>query len=211
MFRSTPRPRLAELARHAEFRQYRGGSVIARQGECLPGLMVIRYGLAKLSFRRGPERVLRLAGPGETFGEAALFLALPLPVDVTALGETGLCIVPAAPVLALFDTEPAFARALLAGVCRKLRSVVADFEAMNAQDARQRLAAYLASLGESTASLPAAKSVIAARLGMTKETLSRLLRGFIDEGLIAVAKREIQLLDRTRLSDAARASASSEG
>ena len=210
MFRDTPRSRLAELARLAQLRQVEAGGVIARHGECLPGLMVVRYGLAKLSLQRGPERVLRLVGAGETFGEAALFLGLPLPVDVTALADTGLCIVPAAPVLALFASDPAFARALLAGVCRKLRNVVADFEAMNAQDARQRLAAYLASLGEGTASLPAAKSVIAARLGMTKETLSRLLRGFIDEGLIAVAKREIRLLDRARLSAAAQASASSE-
>jgi CRP-like cAMP-binding protein len=210
MFRGTPRLRIAELARQALSRQVPNGGVIARRGECLPGLMVVRYGLAKLSFRRGRERVLRLVGPGETFGEAALFLGLPLPVDVVALADTGLLVVPAAPVLALFDDDPRFARGLLSSICRKLQSVVADFESASAHGARERLAGYLASLGESSASLPAEKRVIAARLGMSQETLSRLLRGFIDEGLIAVAKREIRLLDRARLSAAAQASASSE-
>lgn len=210
MFRGTPRTRIAELARQATSRQVASGAIIARRGECLPGLMVVRYGLAKLSFHCGPERVLRLVGPGETFGEAALFLGQPLPVDVTALADTGLLVVPAAPLLALFDGDPRFARALLSSVCRRLQSVVADFESASAHDARSRLAGYLASLGEGTAHLPAPKRVIAARLGMSKETLSRLLRGFIDEGLIAVEKRDIRLLDRVRLSAAARASASSE-
>lgn len=210
VFRGTPRPRIAELARQSVTRQVPNGAVIARRGECLPGLMVVRYGLAKLSFHSGPERVLRLVGPGETFGEAALFLGQPLPVDVVALADTGLLVVPAAPLLALFDGDPRFARELLSSVCRRLRSVVADFESASAHHARARLAGYLASLGESSASLPAPKGVIAARLGMSKETLSRLLREFIDDGLIAVANREIRLLDRARLSAAARASASSE-
>ena len=75
--------------------------------------------------------------------------------------------------------------------------------------ASERLAAYLESLAEPgpaplRAQLPAAKTVIAARLGITKETLSRLLRAFIEQGLIRVAKRDITILDPGRLSEAAR-------
>ena len=57
---------------------------------------------------------------------------------------------------------------------------------------------------EARVQLPASKTVIAARLGVTKETLSRLLRQMGDEGLIAMAKRDITLRDRTRLTAAAR-------
>lgn len=209
MFGGTPRAQLAVLARHAEALQFPPGSVVARRGERLPGLMVVRYGLVKLTLKGEAERVLRLAGAGETFGEAALFLDQPLPVDVTAVADTALLVVPGAALLALFDSDARFARGLLASVCHRLQALVADFEAATAHGARERLAAYLGSLGADTACLPAPKSVIASRLGMTKETLSRLLRAFIDEGLIAVANREVTLLDRARLADAARASASS--
>ncbi|HEX7221574.1 MAG TPA: Crp/Fnr family transcriptional regulator [Burkholderiales bacterium] len=209
MFAGTPRAQLAALARHAETRHAAPGSLIARRGARLPGLMIVHYGLVKLTLKGEAERVLRLAGAGETFGEAALFLDEPLPVDVTAVADTGLVVVPAAPLLELFDGNPRFARGLLASVCHRLQALVADFEAATAHGARERLAAYLGSLGADTACLPAPKSVIASRLGMTKETLSRLLRAFIDEGLIAVANREVRLLDRARLADAARASASS--
>ncbi len=209
MFAGTPRAQLAALARHAETRHAAPGSLIARRGARLPGLMIVHYGLVKLTLKGEAERVLRLAGAGETFGEAALFLDEPLPVDVTAVADTGLVVVPAAPLLELFDGNPRFARGLLASVCHRLQALGADFEAATAHGARERLAAYLGSLGADTACLPAPKSVIASRLGMTKETLSRLLRAFIDEGLIAVANREVRLLDRARLADAARASASS--
>jgi CRP-like cAMP-binding protein len=206
MFRRTARPQLAELARRSSARLVAAGEPIVRRGERVPGLMVVRYGLAKLAVTGDSERVIRLVGPGETFGEAALFLDQPLPVDVAAVADTSLLIVPAAPLLALFDSDPRFARGLLAAVCQRLQLLVADFESATVHGARERLAAYLFSLsGQSpgTALLPTAKSVIAARLGMTKETLSRLLRLLSDEGLIAVAGREIRIVDAARLAAAA--------
>ena len=209
IFQRVPRPLLAELARKTTGAQALAGSPIVRRGERIPGLMVVRYGLVKLSLGGDPEHVLRLVGAGQTFGEAALFLEQPVPVDAVAVAESGLVIVPAAPLLALFDSDPRFARAMLASVCQRLQAMVADFEAATVHGARERLAAYLCSLGENTVCLPAPKGVIASRLGMTKETLSRLLRAFIDEGLVAVARREISLLDRARLSRLALASASS--
>ena len=44
---------------------------------------------------------------------------------------------------------------------------------------------------------------IANFLGMAKETISRVLRRFQDEGLIAVDRREVMLLDRARLDSLA--------
>jgi CRP-like cAMP-binding protein len=208
MFRRTARPQLAELARASSARLVPAGEAIVRRGERVPGLMVVRYGLAKLAVTGDSERVIRLVGPGETFGEAALFLEHALPVDVTAVADTALLVVPAAPLLALFDRDPRFARGLLAAVCQRLQLLVADFESATVHGARERLAAYLCSLADpaaGTALLPTAKSVIAARLGMTKETLSRLLRMLSDEGLIAVAGREIRVVDAGRLAAAARA------
>jgi CRP/FNR family transcriptional regulator len=211
MFRRTARPQLAELARCALARHAPAGSAVARRGERLPGLMIVREGLVKISLGGDADRVLRLAGSGETFGEAALFLEQALPVDVTAVADTELVIVPAEPLLALFESDPRFARGLLASLCQRLQAMVAEFEAATVHGARERLAAYLGSLGRDTAVLPAPKSVIASHLGMTKETLSRLLRAFMNEGLIEVTKREVRLLDRARLADVARASASSRG
>lgn len=205
MFRGTPRAHLAELARRATEQQAPAGTAIVRRGERLAGLMVVRYGLVKLALQGDSGRVLRLVGAGESFGEAALFLDQPFPVDATAVTDTALLAVPAAPLLDLFERDSRFARALLTGVCQRFEAMVAEFESLTVHGAGERLAAYLGSLGAETVCLPAPKALIASRLGMTKETLSRLLRAFMDQGLISVAKREIRVLDRAGLAAAARA------
>lgn len=209
IFRNTPRAQLAELARQGHAGHVPRGGTIARRGEGIEGLMAVGYGLVKLSLKGESEKVLRLVGPGETFGEAVLFLGQPLPVDVTAVAETLLIVVPAQPLLALLERDPAFARAMLASLCQRLHALVADFEATTMHGASERLAGYLESIAEPgpvplRAQLPAAKTVIAARLGITKETLSRLLRGFVEQGLIRMAKREITIVDPARLAQAAR-------
>ena len=72
-----------------------------------------------------------------------------------------------------------------------------------------RLAAYLESIAEPTAApqvwsarLPVSKTALAARLAMKKETLSRLLQRLARRGVIAVAQRDITILDRARLAEA---------
>jgi CRP-like cAMP-binding protein len=129
-------------------------------------------------------------------------------VDAVALVDTMLAAVPAADLFSLIDADPRFARALLASLSQRMQALVSDFEAATLHGAEERLAAYLESLAPPgpqpcTVRLPAAKTVIASRLGMTKETLSRLLHELAQAGLIRVQKAEIALLDRARLRRAA--------
>src|SRR5690606_2614686 len=201
--------RVQALAQYSRLEHVPRGGVIARRGEPSPGLVAVAFGLVKLSLKGEPEKVLRLVGPGETFAEAALFLERPLPVDAEAIADTLLVVVPAAPLLALLDADRAFARTLLASMSQRLHELVTDFEATTQHGALERLAAYLDSLAVPGAQpaavpLPATKTIVAARLGMTRETLSRLLRKLADEGAIRVTRRAVVLLDRSRLVAAAR-------
>jgi CRP-like cAMP-binding protein len=101
-------------------------------------------------------------------------------VDVVAVVDTRLVLVPAEPLLALVASDAQFARNLIASLAQRMHALVCDFEATTMHGARERLAAYLESLAESPeaarVTLPAPKKLIAARLGMTKETFSRALR-----------------------------------
>jgi len=86
---------------------------------------------------------------------------------------------------------------------------VADIEARAGRSSAQRLAAYLDSLArpqdEAEAAccaiqLPVSKTALAARLGITKETMSRLLRELKEQRLILMDRGSITILDRARLA-----------
>ena len=109
------------------------------------------------------------------------------------------------PLVTASDAQ--FARNLIASLAQRMHALVCDFEATTMHGARERLAAYLESLAESPQAaritLPAPKKLIAARLGMTKETFSRALHELAQSGLVSVAGREVVLLDRGGLARAA--------
>jgi CRP-like cAMP-binding protein len=209
MFRHVARAHVAELARHVGVLRLKRGALVCSRGELLSCFYGVAYGQVKLVLRAdsGEEKVLRIVGPGETFGEALVFRERPNPLDAVALSDTLLVAFPAQPINALLDRDPNFARGLLVSLSERMHSMVAEIEASTLLSARQRVASYLAGLAEASGAsrvrLPVTKTLIASRLGVTKETFSRLLRELADRRLITVDKRDILMHDRARLAEIA--------
>jgi CRP-like cAMP-binding protein len=120
-------------------------------------------------------------------------------------------IVPSAGVRALLEHDAPFARRLIEALAARELELCAEIHAAAFHSSAQRLAAYLNGLAQSstagTVELPCSKTLIAARLGMKKETLSRLLKRFAGGGLIGVSRSRIAILARERLAAAASAGA----
>ena len=209
LFRRVARAHVATIASHARLQSAPHGTILCRQGEALPGILVIAYGSAKLSLRRndGEEKVVRLLGAGETFGEAAAMHNRPCPVDAIVLVDSMVVQIPRLPLQRLFEVDPQFAHNLASMLADKFLNLLGEFQATLQHSALQRLSAYLESLAELNgapnvwiARLPASKTTVAARLGITKETMSRLLRELANRGLIAVERRDIEIRDLPALS-----------
>ena len=190
----------------------RSGEVLVRRGECLPGLFAIAYGVVKLVLRGShrDDRVIRLVSPWQTFGEATALLGRPARYDALALSDCKLVVIPPAAILAQIDREPRFARSVVKILSERNLELLEEIETATMRRAAQRLAAYLDSLaspagafGSCSVRLPVSKTIVAARLGLKNETLSRLFRQFADEGLITVSRSDITILDRLRLAEVA--------
>jgi len=212
LFQRVPRANVATIASHARVQGAPRGTVLSRQGEMLPGILVLACGSAKLSLRLrdGEEKVVRFLSAGDTFGEAAAMHDRPCPVEAVALEDSMVVLLPPLPLLRLFEVDPQFARNLARTLADKFLNLLAELEAALRYTALQRLAAYLESLAEPNggpgtwiARLPASKTAVAARLGITKETMSRLLRELVDRGLIVVDRRDIKLRDLQGLAQVA--------
>jgi len=199
----------AALARHCTVLRAQRGERVARRGDPLPGVEVVAAGSVKLAIpaAEGEQRLLRLVASGEAFGEPSALLGSPCLYDAYAMSDVTLIIIPREALLSLFERDSGFARQLLLAIAARADAMLREFEAATTQRGAQRLAGYLESLpgrasasGVHTVDLPVSKTIVAARLGMKKETLSRLLHQLAADGIIGVARREIAILDRARLA-----------
>lgn len=204
IFWGVPAASLSPLMKQCLVLSVARGTNVVQRGARLPGVFALAYGSVKLSLRGddAEERVVSLVSPGQTFGEAKALLGCASLCDAIALVDTKLIVIPSAAILSLMDREPRFARAMVFVLAERTLDLLGELESANKRGAH-RLAAYIVALADGngdTVQLPVSKTLVAARLGVKKETLSRLLRSLETRGLITVERREVRILDRTGLA-----------
>ena len=110
--------------------------------------------------------------------------------------------------LAEIRRDPRFSLRMLAGISRRLHSLVNEIESGAMHSGMQRVIGYL--LRESdvhdcatgqvfTVSLPVSKAIIASRLSLTPEYFSKVLHELEAESLIRIDNRDIHIIDDARL------------
>lgn len=156
---------------------------------------------------RGDEQILHLYGPGETFGEAAMWAGGRYPAFAEAVEDGTLLVVGRAALREAIRTHPELAVAMMAGMARKLHEFNRLIERLSLKEVPARLAQALlqhaTGEGGTLVELQQSKRELAAQLGTVPETLSRALAKLRAAGLIEVDGRRIRILDRERVSDLA--------
>jgi CRP-like cAMP-binding protein len=183
------------------------GQAIVQCGDPCTGFHVVVYGEVKLAFTspQGVEKVVEIVRPGQSFGEALMFLDKPYIVFAQTLADSMLLHVAKHAVLQELGPNP-FGRRMVAGLARRLHGLVRDVEAYSLRSSQERLIGYLlaelpedAVKGEAKVRLTSGKSVLASRLNMTPEHFSRILHDLAASGLIEVEGRSIRVPDIARL------------
>jgi CRP-like cAMP-binding protein len=156
--------------------------------------------------------VVEIVRPGQSFGEALMFLDKPYIVYAQALADSMLLHVSKQVVFEELARDPVFARRMLSGLSRRLHGLVRDVEAYTLRSGAERVIGYLlAELPELSddqaqpeVNLSPGKNVIASRLNMTPEHFSRILHELAASGLIEIDNRRVRILDLARLRGDAR-------
>jgi CRP/FNR family transcriptional regulator len=157
----------------------------------------------------GKEQIFHILGPGEPFGEAAVFAGEKFPAYAEALTESRVCFFPRPAFVGLIKKNPSLALNMLAVLSRRLRKFAALVEDLSLKEVPGRLAAYLLFLSERKKGmreleLDVSKNQLAGLLGTIPETLSRILARMARERFIkASGQRRIQILDRKALEELA--------
>ncbi len=177
------------------------------QGDPAKAAFLVIEGQVKLSRLApdGGEAVVHVFGVGETFAEAAMFMGGRYPVTATAVTDARLVSILNARLRDQVLEKPETAFAMLASMAQHLKLLVAQIEQMKLLTTRQRAIQFLldqSGLTEGAAqfSLPHDKALLAHRLGMKPETLSRALAELVRHG-VHMNGSHVTIADVGHLSD----------
>lgn len=180
-------------------RPYSRGQLIYIQGQSPDYLYCLQSGAVRTSILsdQGEEKLLTVYQAGSIFGEASFFDGMPRVSTATA--QTDCLIVPLdrQTVDGLFRRDPALASAMLAYLARTVRLLSGHVDTMSFQKADQRLKHQLLNHPSDTFSVT--HEELAAALGVSRVTVSRILGEFSKKGLIRTGYGTITILDREGL------------
>tara|TARA_R110002096_G_scaffold405044_1_gene602959 strand:+ start:81 stop:767 length:687 start_codon:yes stop_codon:yes gene_type:complete len=178
------------LLKTARLRVFGRGATIFLQGERASGIYIVAEGWVKL-YRiapNGAEAVVGVFTKGRSFGEAVAIRSDVYPVAAEAVTDCKVIRIDAEAYLAQIRENPEFAVSILSATFLHLQSLVSQVEALKAQTVAQRVAEFLLELstcedGRCDVILPYDKVLIAGRLGMKPESLSRAFRKLRNYGV----------------------------
>lgn len=210
LFKGLPETQLRALSHITVTRGLARGEMVFSEGDEATGFYVILSGkikIYKLSWE-GKEQILHIFGPGDPFGEVAVFSGERFPAHAEALEKSEVMLFPRQSFVELIGKDPSLAMNMLALLSLRLKHFTRLIEDLSLKEVPQRLASYLLYLGENrgdgdTVALKISKGQLASLLGTIPETLSRILNKLTSQQIIMVEGRKIQLMDCKALNDLA--------
>ena len=203
IFRGLSAAVTAEVARSVQILSLPKGAPVYAAGERPKALYHVMSGHLKVavSSPEGGEKVIEILSPNQLFGVAELFgdasyvssVETVSPVVALAIGRDA--------VLRAIEQDPCVSRRMLAALAQRQSSIEREIAADCFQSGSAKVVDYLCrlagpSLGagqDVVLELEIPKHVLAARLGFSPETMSRIFRELADAGDIHVHGKQVTL------------------
>lgn len=219
-------PALGRLAEIVSLRYFAAGSIIVQEGEPAHNLYNIIGGAVKLDklLPDGREQVTGFRYPGDFFGLASM-------VDdstnsdsdgsynfsAQALGRVRLCQISHHQFRAFLDETPNLESRIIMFLLKKLTEARDQMLLLGRKSSKEKIASFLLQLADQqerasggdtdvryVVDVPMTRSDIANYLGLTTETVSRMLTNFKTTGVVRLLNNhQIRLQDRDTLENAA--------
>ena len=199
--------RFAELTRE---KSYPRGSFILFEDDPGDSLHIVRQGRVKVVLvgEDGREVILAVLGVGEHFGELSLIDDQPRSAHVIAMEDSQLLVLRRDDFRRRVDANPAVAWAMLVELSRRLRRADGKIGGLVLLDVPGRIARLLLDFADeadgTTIDKPLTHQTIANMIGASRETVSRAMADFQENGWVNVERRTISLANRQALEQRAR-------
>jgi CRP-like cAMP-binding protein len=184
---------------------YPRGSVILFEDDPGDALFIVRVGRVKVVLvgDDGREVILGVLGIGDHFGELALIDDQPRSAHVIATEDSSLLVLRREDFRRRVEETPAVAWSLMQELSRRLRRADDKIGGLVLLDVPGRIARLLLDAadaeGSETLEKPLTHQTIADMIGASRETVSRAMKAFQENGWLAVERRRIRLANRDAL------------
>ncbi len=197
---------LERISQLAVPRHFEAGQVVFREGDASDTCYVVHTGRTRAVHQHGDGRTITLAtfGPGEIFGELALFEDELRSATIEALQETGVVAVLGPDMRRLMIEHPQIAMRLVIALGRRLRETNERLARRSFQSVQSRVAAVLGELvvqaqaggagGEGVA-ITATQTDLAKLAGSSRESASRFLAVLERAGVISQGRGRLVVHD----------------
>jgi CRP-like cAMP-binding protein len=202
---------LVRVADVAVPRSFRAGEVVFRENDDSDTCYVVRSGHARAVREHADGRQITLAtfGPGDIFGELAMFDDERRSATVEAADALDVLGIPGVDMRALLQRHPEIAVKLVIALGRRLRAANERLARQSFQTVQSRVAAVLAQLveqaraegaGERDILLTATQAELAQLAGSSRESASRFLAVLERAGVISQGRGRLTVHDPAALS-----------
>jgi len=193
---------LGELADLATERNFIPDEFIFWDGDAPDWFYIIAEGKVKVIKHSslGKEFIITFFGPGEMFGEIAVFENKPYPASAQTVTETKVLGIKREAFLSFLAHRPQVALRIINILGGRLRDAQGRLKDLAGERVEQRLAGILLMLSSKLgSSLPFTRQEIADMAGTTTETAIRFMSRLRDGGIIRSVRGKIIILDETKL------------
>lgn len=197
LFAGLPDEVLGRLAASAKVTRCPRGTQLFAQGDQAQVLHVLLDGQVGLlgaveadaEDKPAERTMVEILDAGEVFVAAAVLTDMPYLMGAVALAPCRLLELPRDALLAELRASPDLSLAMMGAMARHFRMLVQEVKDLKLKSASQRLALYLMGLtarrrGSAIVRLPHNKTLIAARIGVRPETLSRAFAQLRGHGVV---------------------------
>jgi CRP/FNR family cyclic AMP-dependent transcriptional regulator len=187
------------LASHFVLRRHPKNTVVIHEGDDTDSLYVILEGRVKvyLDDEAGKEVVLNIEGPGEYFGEVALFDEGPRSASVMTLEDCHFAVLMRQEFISCLTEHPRLAFSIIQGLTRRLRALSENVRSLALMDVYGRVARLLMELaseqnnGRWVIRERLTHHDLANRIGASSKMVSRIMQDLIKGGYIRKEAQQI--------------------
>ncbi len=183
-------------------RKFRKNNLIIFEDDVGNNLFIIKRGRVKISHisDEGSEAILAILGPRDFFGELAVIDGYGRSASVTSIDEVELIMFRRTDFLAIIEKIPKIAIALLKELASRIRKSDSHIRSLSLLDAKGRVASTLIRLAEDIGRVKEGRVIIeemplqrdlASIAGTSRETISRVIKKFEEEGHCSITKNAL--------------------